>query len=287
MTKNQAKNSILSNSRGQGTLEYTLLLLITIAILTALAQQIFKPFNRWLQNYMGSYLECLLDVGELPSLGYGEASGECNNLYESASVAFGRPPKNVNLNGQQNPGNSGTNKNGNGENGGGDSSNTGNRQAGNSGNNSGRNNNIRFNKPNNTGADGLGKDKNKVIQTPVDLADTQFYKVNTVSEGYNQSVGRRIRAVGLAGLLASEKEKIKKREQKIQKLKVEEGDTESIVNQKKFVVKPPVAKEVADEAQEEWTIGKFMRYAIILLLIIAIILFLGGQALQISKSMDG
>ena len=58
---------------GQATVEYILLIAIGVVLILGLASVVYKPFGEWTKTYMTTYLECLLDVGELPSLG---ASGD-------------------------------------------------------------------------------------------------------------------------------------------------------------------------------------------------------------------
>jgi hypothetical protein len=53
---------------GQTTVEYILIVALSVTIILGLMSQFYKPFGNWMQDYMGQYLECLLDVGELPTV---------------------------------------------------------------------------------------------------------------------------------------------------------------------------------------------------------------------------
>ncbi|MFN7453994.1 MAG: hypothetical protein ACK5RO_04975, partial [Pseudobdellovibrionaceae bacterium] len=55
---------------------------------------------------------------------------------------------------------------------------------------------------------------------------------------------------------------------------------------KKMVVKPPTQKIIQSEAEFDLGFGKIFRIAIIVAIILALLFFIGGQALQISKSMQ-
>lgn len=79
--------------QGQAVTEYVLILLVTVALLVSLSLIMFKPFSKWLENYMGAYLQCLLDAGELPSLGYENDGSVCNDDYQPLTAFGGRPPK--------------------------------------------------------------------------------------------------------------------------------------------------------------------------------------------------
>src|SRR5262245_45898196 len=85
----------LSSERGQGMIEYILLVVVIITMALAIGARLFKPFNEWANHYIGDYVVCLLDYGELPSLGGAEAfsDGECDKKFEPFTVAGGRGEK--------------------------------------------------------------------------------------------------------------------------------------------------------------------------------------------------
>ncbi len=81
----------LRNNQGQALIEYVLMLVIIVSLVLMLMTQIFKPFGDFIQSYMGSYVGCLLEYGELPSLGYPEPSevdddSECNKKFQAGTL---------------------------------------------------------------------------------------------------------------------------------------------------------------------------------------------------------
>ena len=55
---------------------------------------------------------------------------------------------------------------------------------------------------------------------------------------------------------------------------------------KRLILTPPEKKQDSKEEGFEWNFGQYLKFALILAIIIAIVLFIGGQILQISKSME-
>lgn len=65
------------NQNGQATLEYVLLLFITVTLCAGLLLKFSVGFKSFAQNLLGEYVECLLEAGELPALGTDQQS-ECD-----------------------------------------------------------------------------------------------------------------------------------------------------------------------------------------------------------------
>jgi len=63
-----AELSLLNNS-GQAIIEYVLMLIISVSLILTLVTQIFKPMEKYMQAFMGDYVQCLLETGALPSFG--------------------------------------------------------------------------------------------------------------------------------------------------------------------------------------------------------------------------
>lgn len=280
--KTRMRSRILDR-KGQGTVEYVLLLVIAVGIILGLMNQFYKPFNKYLNNYMGAYLQCLLDVGELPALGWDASEGVCNAEFEPLGVN-GRPPITTNPRNPsprpsdgEDPKDPAARGNTNASSGQGNSSSgSGRRAAGSS---------IKLGSSGG-GTDGASEGSDKMKKIPVELEDTRYFRVSRDTGNQLDGQGRRVKAVGITGLLQSEKDKIDREQARIQRLGAFE-DMGAEGKAKKMRVKPPSERKVASEDDSSpWTFGKFIRLALILMLIIAIILFLGGQALQISKGMD-
>jgi hypothetical protein len=85
---------ILRNQRGQGIVEYILALIVGVVLILGGMYQLNTAFKTWATNYFGNYLACLLEAGELPSIsGGGGDSGVCNDFFKPFSLAEGRPLK--------------------------------------------------------------------------------------------------------------------------------------------------------------------------------------------------
>ena len=65
------------NENGQATLEYILLLLISVGVIASAILQANKDFAVYAKDLIGNYVICLLDNGELPTLGSDQASAQC------------------------------------------------------------------------------------------------------------------------------------------------------------------------------------------------------------------
>ena len=66
----------LKSKRGQATVEYVLILVIAVGIIIGGVLKFNKNFDAYARYIYGEYMTCLLETGELPSLGAGE-SDEC------------------------------------------------------------------------------------------------------------------------------------------------------------------------------------------------------------------
>ncbi len=84
----------MRGQKGQATIEYILLLVVVIAIILGVIYQFDSAFQNFAQGYFGQYLACLIETGELPSLDAQQNydPGSCNSQFQSFSLANGRPP---------------------------------------------------------------------------------------------------------------------------------------------------------------------------------------------------
>lgn len=265
--------------KGQATVESVLLIAVTVIIAISLMFTFYQPLNKWLDNYMGSYLTCLIDVGELPNLGSGN-EGQCDAEYEKFTLGEGRPPT---------PGSGGSSSSGSN-----DRDNDGRQRSGSSGSENGggsgpagrriSQSQTRGFPTNGTGADGAASSKESRQEVPEELSQTTYFRAQTKITVEAQGRVKRIPATGVTGLLKEEKEKREREAARTQTVDVG-SDTQS-TKSKKFIVKQPERKIAAEEEDEPWNIGRIMRWALIILLILAILMFIGGQVLQITKSME-
>lgn len=229
---------------------------------------------------MGSYLECLLDAGELPAFGTVGGGGDqiCNEAFESFSLANGRPPKeglgagknqnkdsdkdrekNNNLSPQKDSGRSA---------GGATRSPREHRTPG-----------LRRT----SGADGSQDSAEGSKETAQDGGSSQFLRFS--GGGGQSGRAKRRRVEGVSGVMAAEQEKEKKKEEKVRKVSSASDETNS-KDVKKFFIRKPDKTDTLEDQEEPWSIGKIFRWAIIIMILVAIILFLINQARQISKSME-
>lgn len=77
-----------SRESGQATFEYLLLLIFATLIIMGGLYQLSTAFQSFARSYFGDYFECLLETGELPTLGSGQ--GICASSYQPFSLSRGR-----------------------------------------------------------------------------------------------------------------------------------------------------------------------------------------------------
>lgn len=267
-------------SKGQATVESVLLIAITVIIAISLMATFYQPLNAWLDNYMGKYLTCLIDVGELPNLGSG-SEGQCDADYEKFTLGEGRPPT-------PGSGSGGSSSSGNDrDNNGRQNSNSSNSGSGGGSGPAGRRiapASSRGFPTNGTGADGAAGSKEIRQEVPEELSQTSYFRAQTKITVEAQGRVKRIPATGVTGLLKEEKEK---REREAARSQTVDVNSDALsTKSKKFIVKQPERKIAAEEEDEPWNIGRIMKWALMILLILAILMFIGGQVLQITKSME-
>lgn len=292
----------LAQESGQAVVEYTLLLVIVITILTGSIYQFSSAFQAFTDSYFGDYLQCLIESGELPQLG-GDDEGICSSSFQAFSLANGRPMiNNSNASSGNNAGNSssgggstygGTNPNASGTTvgrepgtsvGAGSSSGnigsadpgaTGSSNAGGGSGGSGRSNRISVGGQANTS--GFGNNRNKKVP------------FNPQANTYSDLGGNS----GNSGL----------RSRRVLRPYADDGDGSNLDGgqgasagatagvgggggrEKKV---PVVERKPSndDDDIEEMSFANFMKYLIIFCVIVALVLFIGGQIQSITKSMD-
>ncbi|NUN04519.1 MAG: hypothetical protein HUU57_02045 [Bdellovibrio sp.] len=270
----------LRNNRGQAVVEYVLLVIISVSLVLALMNVIFKPFGEFIDNYMGRYVACLLEYGELPTLGGDTPSevdedSECNKKFQPGSLAAGRPPNDNGGGASSDSSKSqGSDANSDGASGGGSSS----TYAGS--NSRGGSNQIGGRGRRSVGTESSDAPQGKVVESALSSGPNgAFFNSRNSYEVAQQ--GRKVSSVPLSGLSEAERKKIAKKKEKVgQTVSSNEGFGPA---PKKIPVKPPPQKTELEEIPP-MTIGNFIRYLFIAALVIALVIFIGGQALQMSKS---
>ena len=260
----------LRSDSGQALVEYILILVVVITLAIALMTRFSKPFAKWAQFYIGDYIECLLDQGELPALGGSNAVTDCepkSNFTEDGGGKYGTK--------------------GAGGKGAGGASESNSKSKGSSAGRILRSDaGGKFKELRIGGMDGPSGDS-KVSSAEAENRQQKSQEYFRGRSPIRIDGAKGSRAFGFTGVLQGEVDKIKKREQKVQKVTSTLGDEYSSPGQKKFefTVKERKPTE-ADLTGGDWSFGKLIRMLLIILIAIALVLFMGGQLMQISKSME-
>lgn len=252
--------------------EYILLVVIILMMALAISARLFKPFNEWAKNYIGDYVYCLLDEGELPGLGGEESVEECDKGFDAWTVANGRPASENGNNGS----NSGRYNGSSGRAGAGDIVSA--QRRGRRGSALGE------------GFDNGGGGRNNVIDLGSAGSNSQRTNRFYTSYGSGPSGPQKVvQSYGLTGLMAREAARIQKREEKI--TTIARADTpQGFVKgrNKKFPIEVQKSRGPADSdfgnTSFQW--GEWLRSLLIIVIIIVLVLFVAGQMMQISKSME-
>ncbi|MBY0315737.1 MAG: hypothetical protein K2Q26_09470 [Bdellovibrionales bacterium] len=270
--------------RGQAVLEYILVLAVTVAIILGVMYQFSDAFKKYVASYFGDYVACLLETGEMPSLGgdSGATASICNSEFEPFSIASGRPLS------------------GNGVgNGSGDRSSAAARRAGESAarGRSRRSGSAGFTSTGNTTrngenfrrrggrsryspSDSTGSSENK---QSLNLAQSEDRKGYRAQQMYRQGRSR----LGNRFSVFDEKRSEKGGFFTKQKITAKTGET--IINKrlpfdpKKLTLRRNTA---STSLSLDLSVSDYIRYIIVFGIIIAIVIFFGGQIAQLRKSWE-
>lgn len=277
--KNKRPCSLASES-GQGIVEYILVLVITVAIILGFMWQFSDTFRTWANNYFGEYLACLLETGEIPSIGgLGGGSGICNQAFEPFTFTAGRPPKNGEGGASGGGGGSGSEKSG----GSGDEKVAYASRVGGGGSGSST---SRFRANSMSDSAGGGSSSGGSTKAKEDKAYTGSTDSSMPGSIYTQQDGPRVvkmKTVDRGFAFQREKEEKEKASSGIA-VKAPKDQTGS--RSERMLVKRNTASKEEDIPDSEMSFGDYLRFLIIAAIIIALVVFIGGQALQVGKSMD-
>jgi hypothetical protein len=261
----------LRNQAGQGTVEYVLMLVVTVAIVMGLMSQFYKPFGEWTKFWLGDYVNCLLDRGDLPALMSSSGTDQC--IDAERNFAAGKGPSASGLGGSGQTGrNSSRNSSTNADASGSGSSGF----AGSSSRGGGS-----------AGSDGPTTDTKKTKIAAADaLPESQFYKIN---QGASTATGqgRRIGQMSISNLVSFEQEKLKRRESRI--FKITSLDAQESGGRSNKVLRIDTKQRNSDRNEveiEAWSFGKIFRLLLILIIIVFTIFFLFIQGVRIAKSLE-
>lgn len=268
--RNTACGRPISNESGQGTLEYILVLVVTVAIILGMMLQLNTAFKTWANNYFGDYLACLLETGDLPTIGGSPGdSGVCEQFFKPFSLAEGRP-----ANGRAKE----EQKSDNGKSGG--------ERERRTGPGGGNYTPVRYSGSGSMGgrwraANSSSKGRGVAGSSKGGSTETTSYGS---SVGYVQRPQPRIKSK-LDQKFAFEKESDPSQKRKpipVGKKKDADDGRKPVIKLKPNAFK----KKTVTDADTSFSVGDFMRFLIIAALVIALVMFVGGQVLSISKSME-
>lgn len=237
--------------------------------------QLNTAFKSWANNYFGDYLACLLETGDLPTIGGTPGdSGICDEMFKPFSLAEGRPLKSSagggeggegGKNGQREARRAGG---GGGGGGGGGYGGGGGRFTGGRGGTPGMTNKPRR-------------------RASSDSSNTGNTTASDYGSGanYTQRAQRFKSREKLDNKFAFENEREAKQRRRVasttKKSDAGEGSKPAIK-----LKKSQLKAKASTAGDTDFSIGNFIKYVVIACIILALIFFLGGQALSISKSMD-
>ena len=263
---NLKRSHLLQSQSGQAITEYILILVVVVGIMLGGIYQLNTAFKAWANNYFGDYLSCLLETGELPSIGGSPGdSGICNEFFQPFSPANGRPaitqaktdaaapPRRSNVSSSREGGASGSNG----------------RWA--AGHATGA-----------AGASAAGSGSHRGLSSTSGARDAS-------AMDYGGSYSPRLRKANaregaqLDNRFALDNDREKNRDRKVS---ANARKDENEGRQRSIKLKFTEHKKIDADADTGMTFGAFVKWIIICAIVIAIVMFLGGQALQISKGMD-
>lgn len=325
---NQKQTSSLvyfGNQNGQSVVEYLLILIVTLSLLLAF-KPLFGGFGNFINDYVGEYTACLMEFGELPSLGVDatdlklhESGGGkvCNTKFAAYTFSTGRQP--IGSTG----GSSTTNtKSSTGSTSSSSSSDSDRNSSRNASSNSSKSSSSdksgsdsksaddaasaagRLN-PYNSGritrssdygrsgrgtTDGGGNDSASGSDN-VKIIENAEKKDSALSDDYRNSSSRvsyeRMRYKAITGEQQEEFAKRTKTAREPSSKIVTVIDDTGRMGPRKNTFIPPERKPTAVENKEEgFTLGSFMKWLIIAGMFIAIVLFFGGQVMNFMNSQE-
>lgn len=268
---------------GQAVLEYILVLVITVSLILGILYQFNDAFKSFLDSYFGDYIACLLETGELPSLGgAGPNQADCVSPFNQFSIESGTSLKPSGSGGQgSSDGNSGA---------------TGSTGDGSGGNNPGSR--LRPSVVTRGGSPGNAENSTGInSQRPSRKAYRRSQQGANPGEGFSgengdvTSGGRqgrtivRRRYIDLGEEYLSDAEKKKKERLETASQKVKKRGQGSQLRKARFPLTLPKQRAMASEIDSKgFNFATILKFLIIAGILIALFIFLGGQAMQIKKS---
>lgn len=321
-----------SNQNGQAAVEYVLLLVVIVSLIIGMTK-VFSTLEKGVNKYIGDYITCLMEYGELPTLGVQDSSLKkhiggsgrvCDEQYDAFSFADGRPASGSS--GSSSSGSSGrssssssssTSKNSKSSS---SSSSSSNSSASNSSGNDSDGENETASGITKGGRDGRGGSSRSANRNKPGQSSSPVYGSSDRSFGDNGKVkiidpegegededgagkkgrkGRRnIRYVNygrdkyraVSGRMLKEIEKREKNRGAIKRspagtVRITKIEDDRLAPTKKTFTPPVAKKDIYKESKETpFGFGNLIRWLFIAGMIVAIVIFFGGQLLNYSNS---
>lgn len=266
--------NLFRDEAGQAITEYVLMLVIVLSVFLGGLYQMNTAFKVWADNYFGEYLSCLLESGELPALG-GEA-GDCNQSFKPFDFANGRPAV--------------------------ISSDSGSTETGVAGNGQSSKSNV---KDQSTSSGSSAIAQVLPVSSPSFESASQSRRFRAAARAGDEEVGGNTGSAQITDLSDGQSGKVVRiplrdvgensgwakrvEEEDDKKDKTQVKAAMSGVEQKNTSKLIRIERKIAATQKieiEEFTFGKFLRILLIAAIVIAIVFFVGGQLMQVSKSLD-
>lgn len=297
------------NQRGQGVLEYVLVITFTVGALLFIGASMMTPINSWYKSYFGEYLECLIDAAELPSLSprnNTDTESVCNESFAPFTLNGGRPFVGGGSGGNGGNGQGGGDQNGPGSQSGGNSGSSGNssqngRNRSAAGDNASRGVVIGPRQSDSSGFGLKGEADGKrtelaAKQSELESGRSKRSRTFNISNR-NQNISgsdttQLIEAQGISGNLDPRRIRKKTNDERSKVIgsvkSNDDGAGSSGGPTTRLMDKPKDRNLAAMEDVEGPSMGVagWIKWAVIIALLVAITLFVVGQATQISKSLE-
>lgn len=267
----------LKNSQsGQAVVEYLLILVVSVAVILGGLYQFNKAFQVWADSYFGDYLACLLETGELPGLGGPDPNSVCQSQFKPFSIADGTALSGPGI----------------GEDGAGSGSDQSSSSKG-----GGRSVDGFFGKSKNKGTrrnqriNARSKGGGNVTEEGEDSGGSKGGALSgaTVSEigGAQDQRNARIPIRDFDDIGGTKKKKKKTRLQNKTRITASAEEEGQAVQRDRLIPARRGPASTSKEIEiEELGFGDYFRYLVIAAIIITIVIVIGGQTLQASKSID-
>lgn len=293
---------LIHQSSGQAAVEYILIVTIAVSLVIAL-KGAFKGANEFINNYLGTYTACLMEYGELPSLGVQNSDlnkhlsegKQCEAQFKNFTLAEGRPPVGgssaaggrAGANGK-NDKNAGNEKSSETD-GGSSSSDKNSKDRGigaGGGSGAGNTAGIGSARRGRNSADGARIGPSKT--TLIDEEDAEGRAGTRTPGRQTRTIYRtRDRYRALTGELAeqieSQSKQTTKRTPTSRNIAKSEGQG---LGPRIGLAKMPDQKVIVieEEKSEGWSFGNFLKWVLIIGMIVALLVFFGGQIMNYSNS---